>query len=307
MVATGALLLGIALAAVGGELFLRGIVGIASWARIPAGIIGATVGAFATSSPELSVAVNAALEGRPTIALGDALGSNLVNVGLVLGVALVLVGLRADRREIRRDLPVALLAPAVTFVLALDGRLDRIDGVVLLLVFTAWLTGSAWQAWRARSAAPAVLGEHRHGAAVLGVVAGLVALVLAGRFVVVAAKGIGDALGLDTFVVGATLVALGTSTPELATVVVSARRGRDEVGLGTVLGSNIFNNLWIVGLVVLLRPADVDGVLLVVLAVSAVMVAAVVPGPQAWLGRRRGVLLLAMYSAHLALLLALGA
>ena len=133
------LLLGIVCAGVGGEFFVRGAVGIARWARVSPGIIGATVAAFATSSPELSVAVSSALAGRPQIALGDCLGSNVVNVALILALALVISGIQSPRDSLKRDFPVALLAPLVTILLIIDGELSRFDGCLMLGLFLVWM------------------------------------------------------------------------------------------------------------------------------------------------------------------------
>jgi cation:H+ antiporter len=133
------LALGVVFAAAGGELFVRGAVGLASAARVSGAIIGATVAAFATSSPELSVAINSALEQRPQIALGDALGSNVVNVALILGLALLISPIQCSRGSVKRDFPVALAVPPVTGLLCLDGTLSRIEGVLLLALFLAWL------------------------------------------------------------------------------------------------------------------------------------------------------------------------
>lgn len=116
-----AFFLGVVCAGIGGELFVRGAVGVAHWARVSPGIIGATVAAFATSSPELSVSINAAIAGQPQIALGDALGSNVVNVALILALALVISGIQSPRDSVKRDFPVALLIPISTGVLLLDG------------------------------------------------------------------------------------------------------------------------------------------------------------------------------------------
>lgn len=298
------LLGGIALAVTGGELFVRGTVGIAIAARVPAGIVAATLAAFATSAPELSVGVSAAVAGQPEIALGDALGSNVVNLGVVLAVTLLLGRMIAERAGLRRDLPVALAAPALTGLLLIDGTLSRVDGLALLVVFAAWLSVGMLQATHARSAAGEVLGSANRTTAALWAVLGLALLVGAGQLIVQAAKGFGELLGLDTFVVGATLVALGTSTPELATALIAQRRGHDEIGLGTLIGSNIFNNLWIGGVAAVIHPVHVDGTeLLVALAAGSLCALAVIPGPSHGLGRQRGVLLLLIYGAYLATLL----
>lgn len=143
------------------------------------GIIGVTVAAFATSSPELSVSISAALAGKPQIALGDALGSNVVNVALILALALVISGIQSPRDSIKRDFPVALLIPIITGVLLLDGELSRVDGLLMLGMFLAWLAAAVIEARKQRSAAQAVLGEHRRWLVVLSCVAGLAFLAAA--------------------------------------------------------------------------------------------------------------------------------
>ncbi|MEX2081390.1 MAG: sodium:calcium antiporter, partial [Dehalococcoidia bacterium] len=180
------LILGLLAAAAGGHLFVRGAVGLASWLRVPAGIIGATVAAFATSTPELSVALNAATAGEPEIPLGDALGSNVTNIGLILGLAILILPLSAGRADARRNLPAALAAPVLTGLLLFDGTLGRIDGAVLITVFALWLAVTVLAARRARDATPAVLGESHPGRAWLNVGAGLILLIIAGRLVVLA-------------------------------------------------------------------------------------------------------------------------
>jgi cation:H+ antiporter len=295
---------GLACAAIGGELFVRGAVGIAEASRIPAGIIGATVAAFGTSSPEISVAVNSALSGRPQLALGDALGSNVVNVGLVLGLMLLVGSVRVAGGTIRRDIAAALVIPLVTAALAADGRLGRPDAVLLVCVFSVWLVAIVAAARRERSAVPEVLGEHTFHRAIPVVVVGLGILVVAGRLIVYGAKGIGTELGLDPFVVGVVFVAVGTSTPELATAVISRLKGHEEIGLGTVLGSNIFNGALIVPIAALIHPIRVDwSEIAISLAFGVVVVIAVLPWPSAVLGRRRGVLLLSLYASSVVVLL----
>lgn len=294
------LVAGVVAAAVGGELFVRGAVGLAAWMRVPAGIIGATVAAFATSSPELSVGVQSAMAGTPAIALGDALGSNVINIACVLGIVLVTGPLVVDRRELRRELSFAAAAPLLTLVALVDGVLVTVEAAVLLGVFAGWLSLVVNAARKARQQAVEELGTSTRWAALTSAVAGLALLVLAGRLIVVAAKGIGADLGLDPFVVGATLVAVGTSTPELATTIISRRRGHLEVGVGTLLGSNVFNNLWIVGVAALIHPirADVSEVVLAIVA-CLVALALVTPTGTSPMGKARGVLLLAVAAAYM--------
>jgi cation:H+ antiporter len=167
-------MIGVLSAGIGGELFVRGIVGLAHWARVSAGIIGATVAAFATSSPELSVAVNSALDRKPQISLGDVLGSNIVNVALILGLALIISGIRCPRDSVKRDFPIALLVPVIIGILSLDGLLSRIDGFMLLGMFFAWIIAVMIEVRRQQSAAEEVLGERRGWLAIILCVTGLV-------------------------------------------------------------------------------------------------------------------------------------
>jgi cation:H+ antiporter len=170
-------------------------------------------------------------------------------------------------------------------------------------VFFAWLAVSIGQALRARHAAPEVLGVEQTPRALLDAALGLLLLAVAGRLVVVAAHGMGQTLGLDQFVVGATLVAFGTSTPEIATVIVSRLRHHDEVGVGTIVGSNIFNSLWVVGIVALIQPFEVRGPGVALgLGASVVVALALIPWPSSVLGRRRGIALIVGYLAYATLL-----
>jgi cation:H+ antiporter len=299
-----ALTLGIVCAGIGGELFVRGTVGLAHWARVSPGLVGATVAAFATSSPELTVSITAALAGTPQIALGDALGSNVVNIALILGIAVAIAGMHSPRETVKRDFPVALLVPVVTGVLALDGVLSRLDGVLLLSLFLVWLVAVIIEARRQRSAADTVLGEPRGWLAMLLCLVGLVLLIAAGRLIVTGATGIALSFGIKAFVIGATVVAVGTSVPELATTVVATLRRHDEVAVGTVLGSNIFNGLLIVAVAALLSPIAVAWhEVAVALVMGLVSVACTIPSGRGFLNRRRGVVLLALYAVYLVALL----
>lgn len=300
------LLLGVGCAGFGGELFVRGAVGLAHWLRISPGIIGATVAAFATSSPELSISLNAATAGHPQIALGDAIGSNVVNIALILGLALLVAGIQCPRSSIKRDFPVALLAPLLTAAFALDGELSRIDGLLMLAMFLAWITATAIEARKQRSLAEKVLGEHRKGVVLLSCFAGLALLIGAGALIVAGATGLATAFGINQFIIGATIVAIGSSTPELATTIVAGVRGHSEVSLGTILGSNIFNGLLVVALAATIHPIAITwqevGVTLM-FGLAALICA--FPARDGFIERRRAGLLLAIYIAYLATLLQL--
>lgn len=294
------LALGIVCAGIGGELFVRGTVGLASLVRISPGIVGATVAAFATSSPELSVSISSALAEKPQIALGDALGSNVVNVALILGLALVISGIQSPRDSVKRDLPVAVLIPVITGVLFLDGILSRIDGALMLCMFIAWIVAAIFEARKQRSATKEVIGEQSKWLILISCMVGLACLVTAGNLIVIGARDIAASFGISEFIVGATIVGIGTSVPELATTIIAKLRGHDEVGLGTVLGSNIFNGIFIIAIAALIYPIAVplkDIVATLVFGVLAVVF--VLPARIGFIERRRGVLLISLYIAYL--------
>jgi cation:H+ antiporter len=295
-----ALLIGLVCAGVGGELFVRGTVGLAKTARISPGIIAATVAAFATSSPELTVAISSAHNGVPEISLGDVLGSNVVNVALILATALLFAPIAAPRDGIRRDFPIAALVPVLLGVLLLDGQLSRIDGLLLLAGFFAWLLAIIHEVRKQRSAAAQVLGEGRPTRAIFEGILGLALLIAAGKLIVYGATGIAKTYGLSEFVIGATVVAVGTSVPEFATAIISRMRGHDEVGLGTILGSNIFNGLFIVGVACIITPINVSihaAAPALILGFAAVLLT--FPPRSGTIDRWRGGMLLAVYAAYL--------
>lgn len=290
-----ALTLGILSAGIGGELFVRGLVGLARWARVSAAIIGVTFAAFATSGPELSVAVTAAMAGNPQISLGDALGSNVVNVSLILAIALLIPGIQCPRDSVKRDFPVALITPGVIGVLALDGLLSRLDGLMLLAMFFAWAAAVIVEARKQRNALE-ISEERRWWLAIILCCAGLVFLIVAGRLVVLGAKGIATSFGIGNFIIGTTIVAIGTSMPELATAVVSRIRGHDEVAMGAILGSNIFNGLFIVAIAAIISPISIDWLpVSTTLALGIVSMALIWPMRNGHIPRGRGALLIALY------------
>lgn len=297
------LVVGLILAALGGDRFVRGSVGLASWLRIPSGIIGATVAAFATSSPELTVGFLAAIDGRPDLAFGDATGSNMVNLSVVLGITLLISAVTVRWREMRRELLTFVAALGFILIVGLDGRIERFEAIAMIVLFVGWLVRIVAEARRERSRSD-ILGDSDHRAVIIDVVLGLVMLIVAGRLIVLGGKEIGEYLGWSQFVIGTVIVAIGTSAPELVTTVIALRRGEVGVGIGTVLGSNIFNSLFIVGIAGSIQPIDVDRPLTgVALGMSVLAAALLVPGRTGRLGRLRGVLLLVTYTMFVSVIL----
>lgn len=298
------LLIGLVCAGAGGELFVRSTVGLARAARISPGIIAATVAAFATSSPELVIAVTSALDGAPELSLGNALGANVVNIAMILGIVLLFAPIAVPRGSIRRDIPVAILAPAVLALLLIDGTLSRLDALLLIAAFAAWLWAIVQEARRERSAVVSVLGEARIGRATMEGVLGLALLIAAGRLIVDGGTGIAKVYGLSEFVIGATIVAAGTTMPELLTALIARWRGHDEVSLGTVLGSNIFNGLAIVGIAGAICPIGAPFMSVApTIATGLMAVALTRPSRLGMIDRWRGGMLLAVYAVYLATVL----
>jgi len=292
-------LAGIICAGLGGELFIRGTVGLASCLRVSASIIGVTVAAFATSSPELSVGISSALAGTPQIVLGNCVGSNVLNVALILGLALLIGAIHVSRDDIGRNFLTSLLTPVAIGVLAVDGMLSRLDGILLLAVFAIWMTVVVVEARKQRSTTGRALSQPRVWTAVSFCAIGLILLIAAGRLVVVGASGIAVLLGIDKFVVGAVFIAVGTTIPEFATTVISKLRGHEEIGLNTILGSNIFNGLLIIGIVSVIHPIVIKwGELRVALLFGVATVAMILPSRCGLIPRWRGAILLAMYVAY---------
>jgi len=301
-----ALLAAIPAAALGGSAFLNGVLGVAASLRLPRALVATTLAAFATSSPELAVSTLAALSGTPELGLGDALGSNVVNLGLILGGALLFGALAVPRAGWRRDFVLALAVPLLTLLLALDGTLSRAEGALLLTLFALWLTLVARQGMAHRR--EAMTADRTPGHPVRGwllLLAGLAGLVLAGRLFVTGASGFAVALGVHPYLIGVTLVAIGTSLPELVTVLLSRLRGHDDVGLGTLLGSNLFNGLAIVGVAATLHPIQTPpGAVAVALGFGVLMLLLMLPRAGT-LSRQRGLGLLTAYAAFIVVTLSL--
>lgn len=288
----------ILLAAAGGEAFLKSILGAALHLRVPKMVVATTLAAFATSSPELTVSSVAALAGQPEIGLGDALGSNVVNIALIFGLALLYGAVQTTRADFGRDFYLALGVPVLTIFFVLDGRIERGEALALLGVFIVWLAWTVHSALRHRDEAVKIeAGELSPGRSLVLGILGLGALVGSGRLFVKGATSIATSFGVDTYVIGAVLVAIGTSLPELVTVILSRLRGHDDVGVGTLIGSNLFNGLAIVGVAGTIHPIAAPlAEVAVTLACGMVALLLLLPNRNGRIVRGRGVLLLLLYA-----------
>lgn len=308
-----ALVGGIAVLVVGGEALVRGAVRLAKGLGVSSLLIGLTVVAFGTSAPELAVTLTAATNGRDSLALANVVGSNVANLLLVLGLAAVVRPLVAPRKLIRVDAPAMVLATLVLVgFAAAGGALQRWQGVVLLAGLGAYLVVTYLQSRRGEPRAPDDAAETRRprrlhvGGAVL-VVIGLVALTFGSDLIVLGAVGIAEEVGLSERLVGTTIVAIGTSLPEITTCVVAAWRRQPAIALGNIIGSNLFNILFVLGAVIVVAaPVEFDPSALAVdvpiMAGAAVLAMAILATGRR-IRRIEGIGLLALYAGYLTLTL----
>lgn len=286
----------VALAAGGGVLFLKGVLGMAAAMRVPKLLVATTLAAFATSSPEFTVSTVAALEGVPEIGLGNALGANVVNIALICGLILLFGPIRVERHELGRDFVFALAVPMLTLWFARDGGISRFEGSLLLAVFMLWL-GLLIRSGLAARAARVPPPDSRPWYSLLLGAAGFASLLVAGHLFVSGATGLATAFRVDGYVIGATVVAVGTTLPELVTALLARLRGHHEVGVGLLLGSNLFNGLAIVGTTASIHPISVPlAETAVVLLMGLLSLLLLIPGRAALIGVGRGGLLLLVYA-----------
>lgn len=300
---------GLAALLLGGEYLVKGASNIARRFNMSPMVIGLTIVGFGTSAPELLVSVQAALDGQPAIAIGNVLGSNIANILLILGASAAITALMIPIRKLWRDLAFMLVATGMLWWMLLDGSITRGEGVVLfagLIVFlaTALLTGK-----EERGADD----EDEDGAApasftlsLAHTVGGLIAVVVGARLLVDSSTEIARAFGVSEAIIGLTIVAVGTSLPELATGVIAAFRRQTEIAVGNVVGSNIFNIFSILGITAIITPipadprfASVDMPWVAGTAVMLTLVALVLRG----IPRIAGFGLLAAYAGYIALML----
>ncbi len=315
-----ALIAGFVLLAVGGDLLVRGAVRVAAHLGIPTLLIGLTLVGFGTSAPEFVTSLQGALAGSPGIAIGNVVGSNIANILLILGVVALVNPVRVEGLALRRDAMVMLSSAVLFAIFSAIMPLERITGIIFIGLLFAYLAACVAREWRggplfgaasarstARTAAePDLLPQKTDNTpipvAAGMVVAGLLLLVFGGQFLVSGAVGIARGFGISETLIGLTIVAVGTSAPEMATSVVAALRRETGVAFGNVVGSNIFNTLGVAGLTVTIAPLSVppeivtfDNIVMLVASVALVIFAAT--GRR--VGRREGGVLVLGYAAYL--------
>ncbi len=284
--------LGIVILLVGGELLVKGCSSLARGLGISPLAVGLTVVAFGTSAPELAVSVNAALSGSPSIAFGNIFGSNMANVGLILGVSAVMRPLPIDYIVVRRELPMMLLSLAAAVIMASDAFLgghedvfNRSDGLLLLLFFIIFLYYTAGDLIRelnpnsddadeasVRLGQAKAIPDSPHLARNIALsVAGMAGLICGAHLTITGGVRIAEALGVTEVVIGLTLVSVGTSLPELVACLTAVRHGESEIAVGGIVGSNIFNTLLVCGTTSVIHPMPIPALGHLDLAATSVL------------------------------------
>lgn len=287
------------------DLMLRSSVQLATNLGLSPRVVGLTIVAFGTSVPETLVCLVATLEGRPSVAIGNVLGSNIANIGLVLGGAALVRPIPAEKSTIARDLPTMVGATVLMIVLAFDGVVSRLDGAILLAALSAFIVSSL------RSGSPQKEGAKNKAegkaAGRPGVIlaAALVGVAIAAKLLVTSAVNIGEALGISPLVIGLSVVALGTSLPEAATTWLASIRRHGDLGLGNVIGSNVYNIGAVLGLTALVRPLQVDRSS-ITMDMPAVLLFSVLLFPmlrgKLRLSRRAGLILVLGYASYMVMI-----
>ena len=306
------IVVGVALVLWGADRLTEGAASLARRLKVPEIIIGLTIVAAGTSAPELFVSVVSALNGTPDLAVGNVVGSNTMNAMLIVGVSAMVAPMVISRSTVSRDIPFSVAASVLLLLLCMDGMLcwsisghmiSRLDGIVMLMGFALFMAVALRQAIKSHAAEQqeAEGGQMPVWRGLAYVLLGLLCLVVGSNLFVDAATKVAQQLGVSQGVIGLTIVAGGTSLPELATSVVAARKGQSAIAIGNVIGSNVFNILLILGLTALISPMQIGGITMVDLLMMLMSIALVwlFSATKLTIARWEGAVLTALYVAYL--------
>lgn len=306
-----AIIVGLALLVWSADKFIDGAAATAKHLGMPSLLIGILVVGFGTSAPEIVVSAIAALDGKPALALGNAIGSNITNIALILGVTALVAPIVVHSQVIRKELPLLIIITLLSGALLYDGSLGYLEGVLLLSGFFAVIGWSVYAAFKSKGDP---LGSDMDEeliplmslkAGVFWLIVGMLFLVLSSRILVYGAVGIAESFGVSDLIIGLTIVALGTSLPELASSVVAAKKGEHDIAVGNIVGSNMFNILAVIGIAAVIHPmADVgvevlyrDWSVMFVLTIALFIMAFGIK-KRGRIGRVDGAILLLSYIAY---------
>lgn len=303
------LLLGFVLLIKGADFFVDGSSSVAKLLKVPSVVIGLTIVAMGTSAPEAAVSITAGLSGSNEIAVSNVVGSNIFNMLVVVGVCAAIKPFALDKSILKRDFPVNIFATALVLSLMLIGStLSRVNGIVMLLIFVAYVAYLVICAIKNREERGEEIKALSPFLSVVYIVGGLLAVIFGGDLVVDNATVIAQAAGWSETFIGLTIIAIGTSLPELVTSIVASKKGENELALGNVVGSNIFNLMLILGLSSSISPIAVDSRavanMILLLVMTALMYLLCVARKK--LGRVEGITMVALYAVYTLYLLYVG-
>jgi len=307
-----ALVVGLALLVWSADRFVEGAAAAARHFNVPSLLIGMVIVGFGTSAPEMVVSAIASWQGNPGIALGNAYGSNITNIALILGLTAVFSPIVVHSRVLHKELPVLLVVTGFALFLMSDNELSRLDGWLHILVFSVLIGWSILQGLRVRRDAlgeeiEAELIEHHMplGRAFIWLTVGLVLLIASSRMLVWGAVNIAHFFGVSDLIIGLTVIAVGTSLPELASSIIAIRKNEHDIALGNVIGSNLFNTLAVIGIAGTIHPLAVeaaifkrDMMVMALMTVCLFLFCFGFGGAQGRISRLEGLLLLAAYIGY---------
>ncbi len=304
------LIVGFVLLVKGADFFVDGSSSVAKILRVPSIIIGLTIVAFGTSCPEAAVSITASIEGKNAISLGNVIGSNIFNLLVVTGASAVLMPITVDRGMLKREFPFSIIVAVILLAFAADTMLRGMEtnavgrgaGIVLLILFVLFVAFMVWSALKNRTESQEEYKTMSVTRSLIYIVGGLAAIIIGGQLVVDSATEIARTFGLSETLIGLTIVAMGTSLPELVTSIVAAVKGESDLALGNVIGSNIFNILLILGASAIIAPLSVgieiiyDTVILIVMSIVVYIMAF----GKKKIGRLEGAIMLLGYAVYMA-------
>ena len=304
---------GFALLVWSADRFVDGAASTAKHLGMPSLLIGILIVGFGTSAPEMVVSAIAAYEGNPALALGNAIGSNIVNIALILGITAIVAPIAVNSKIVKKEIPLLLLIVLFTGYLLLDNTLTLFEGVILLAGFFALVLWSVFAAFRSRGDSfedqmDIELNEDIMSlkVGIMWLVFGLILLIASSRLLVWGAVGVANSFGVSDLIIGLTIVALGTSLPELAASVMAARKGEHDIAIGNVVGSNMFNLLAVIGIAVIIAPMNSiplevlqrDWLIMLLLTIALFVMAYGFRGRDGRINRVEGTILILCYVAY---------
>ena len=308
-----AIIAGFAILVWSADKFVEGAASTAKHLGMPSLLIGILIVGFGTSAPEMVVSAIAAMEGNPALALGNALGSNIVNIALILGITAIVAPITVNSKIVKKEIPLLLLIVLASGYLLLDNSLTLGEGIVLISGFFTLIAWSIVSAFRGRgdtleAEMDSELIEHEMSlkAGIIWLIIGLVLLIASSRLLVWGAVGVATEFGVSDLIIGLTIVALGTSLPELAASVIAARKGEHDIAIGNVVGSNMFNILAVIGIATIIAPMNGipvevlnrDWIVMFVLTIALLVMSYGFRNKEGKITRFEGMILVVCYIAY---------